>query len=71
MAVRAISPLLRSDFAQSTAGHTPNGEPHGQFRPQRRKSRSLQEQSDTARWTVLGKVADMAAHHLIATPTER
>jgi hypothetical protein len=26
MAVQAISPLLRSDFAQSTAGQTPNGD---------------------------------------------
>jgi hypothetical protein len=33
MLVQAISPLLRSDFAQSTAGQTPNGDLHGQFRP--------------------------------------
>jgi hypothetical protein len=26
MLVQAISPLLRSDFAQSTAGQTPNGD---------------------------------------------
>ena len=30
---RATSPLLRSDFAQSTAGQAPNGDLHGQFRP--------------------------------------
>ncbi len=32
-AYRATSPLLRSDFAQSTAGQAPNGDLHGQFRP--------------------------------------
>jgi hypothetical protein len=30
---RAISPLLRSDFAQSTAGSNAERRPHGQFRP--------------------------------------
>jgi hypothetical protein len=58
-------------LARSTAGHTPNGEPHGQFRPQRQKSRFLKEQPDTGRWSALGKVADMADHHLTATRTER
>jgi len=38
---KAISPLLRRDFAQRTAGHPPNGDLHGQHRPQRRKEPSL------------------------------
>src|SRR4051812_21315073 len=41
---RATSPLLRSDFAQSTAGRTPNGDLTDKFRPQRRKSRPPREQ---------------------------
>jgi hypothetical protein len=32
-AFRAIPLLLRSDFAQSTAGRTPNGAPPGQLVP--------------------------------------
>ena len=30
--------LQKIEFAQSTAGRTPNGDPHGPSRPQRRKS---------------------------------
>jgi hypothetical protein len=43
---QAISPLLRSGSAQSTVGQPSERRPHGQFRPQRRKSRSPTERSD-------------------------
>jgi hypothetical protein len=33
MVLQAISPLLRSDFAQSTAGQTPNGDLPGGRNP--------------------------------------
>jgi hypothetical protein len=45
---------------------------HGQFRPQRRKSRFLlEEQSDTDGDSRARKVANMPHHRVIATPTER
>jgi hypothetical protein len=43
--VKAISPLLRSEYAQSTPGPHAGRRSHGRFRPWRRKSRSSQQSS--------------------------
>ena len=64
------SPLLRSDFAQSTAGHTPNGDLTDSFVPSDGRAVPL-ESSWPPRWrSPLGKVAHMEAEFTIE-PTGR
>jgi len=52
-------------FAQSTAGQTPNGDPHGQVRPRRRKSSSYRALERRMWHSALGKVTDMKTTFVI------
>ena len=66
-----ISTLLRSDFAQSTAGHTPFGERTDSFVPATEEPFLLKSTRTPAAVLRAREARHMADRRLIATPKER